>query len=444
MSKMCEQWELYNDKSKWILLLLIFPIFISFWFFSRFTVDDAFISWRYGKNLVEFGIWNYNPTSFDITQAYTSPIYALLSILPNWIGIDIVLFFKIFSIFLLLTFIFWFYRLSYNNLLMLLIFLALPATFIHLFSGLETFLFVVLLTALLIYLYEQKFFQSLIVSMLLMITRPEAWLLLGLVPLYFGILSISTTHKKKASMQVFLSEFDWRRFFIASLILSASLFFYFLIHYLLFSNIFPNTFYVKTNGNLSLRNFIYFSLYAMPLTLLIAKKKYTLFFFLSLFFGTLIVNYSTSKLMMNYVERFGFHIFAPVFLLTVYISSKYHNEYFILSNFPILKINKKISAKVIINLCLLFVCIIFAWNTMNLGTLAHISNYYPRALDAHAELGKTLSKLTSSSTPRIEGFSFGDAGMTAYHSNLIALDNVGLGSSLVAKSGITSDIIREY
>jgi hypothetical protein len=70
-------------------------IFISFWLFSRFTVDDAFISWRYGKNLVDFGIWNYSPAIFDMTQAYTNPIFAVLSIIPNLFKIDVVLFFKI-------------------------------------------------------------------------------------------------------------------------------------------------------------------------------------------------------------------------------------------------------------------------------------------------------------------------------------------------------------
>lgn len=41
-------------------LCLIFSSFLvagSFWIFSRFTVDDAFISWRYGKNLFENGVW---------------------------------------------------------------------------------------------------------------------------------------------------------------------------------------------------------------------------------------------------------------------------------------------------------------------------------------------------------------------------------------------------
>jgi hypothetical protein len=59
-------------------ILLITSVSLSFWLFSRLTVDDAFILWRYCKNFVDAGVWNYNPAVFDMTQAYTSPIYAVL------------------------------------------------------------------------------------------------------------------------------------------------------------------------------------------------------------------------------------------------------------------------------------------------------------------------------------------------------------------------------
>ena len=84
--------------------------FISFYVFSRFTVDDAFITFRYGKNLIDFGIWNYNPSNIDMVQAYTNPIYAVLGIIPNLFNWDVVLFFKLFSILLLVLFSIWFIK----------------------------------------------------------------------------------------------------------------------------------------------------------------------------------------------------------------------------------------------------------------------------------------------------------------------------------------------
>jgi hypothetical protein len=107
---------------------------LSAYFFSRFTVDDAFIGWRYAKNLIDFGIWNYNPSNFDLTNAYTSPLLTFLSIIPEILGINVVLFFKLF--FLINAFIVYFVvsdRLKDNSLL-LIIFFALPSTIIHIFS----------------------------------------------------------------------------------------------------------------------------------------------------------------------------------------------------------------------------------------------------------------------------------------------------------------------
>jgi hypothetical protein len=71
---------------------------VSFWIWSRFTVDDAFISWRYGKNLVLHGLWAYNPDSFDLTQAYTNPIFAVLGVIPNALRLDVVAFFKLLAV----------------------------------------------------------------------------------------------------------------------------------------------------------------------------------------------------------------------------------------------------------------------------------------------------------------------------------------------------------
>ncbi|MFM5952645.1 MAG: hypothetical protein ACKOOE_08685, partial [Micrococcales bacterium] len=116
-------------------------VFINFWIFSRFTVDDAFITWRYGKNLIDFGVWNYNPSTFDPTQAYTNPIYAALSIVPAALHWNVVLFFKFVSLLLAVSFVIWFVRVRPQSKLPLLVFFAVPATMIHLFSGLETFLY---------------------------------------------------------------------------------------------------------------------------------------------------------------------------------------------------------------------------------------------------------------------------------------------------------------
>ncbi len=45
---------------------------------------------------------------------------------------------------------------------------------------------------------------------------------------------------------------------------------------------------------------------------------------------------------------------------------------------------------------------------------------------------------------QIQSFSLGDAGMAAYHSDIQALDNIGLGSALVTHKGVTSKLMDAY
>jgi len=433
-----------------LVLFLSVIIFLSFWLFSRFTVDDAFISWRYGKNLVDFGIWNYNPAIFDMTQAYTNPIFAVLSIIPNFFKIDVVLFFKLFAIFTLVVFFYWFTRKAKdkNSLIMTLIFFALPATFVHAFSGLETFLFTALMASLLILLFEERFYSSILISLLLFFTRPEAWPLVILIPLYIltihleynnqgkDLKSISSTYKE-------WRLFSWRRFVLAFLLLFIPLAMYFIFHKLHFGNALPNTFYIKSGGSLSTFSLIFFSYCVLPFIILIPLKKIRLFIFSSLIFGAMIVSYSTSTLLMDYVGRFSFHIFAPVYFFVVYIASKQtQNFLYVSSTSNPLEGSFKISFQMVINIVLLLFLLPFAQAVTKPSELAAYSDYYPRAIDSHAALGKTLQTITEKYN--LKSFSFGDAGIAAYHSKLISLDNIGLASSAVAASGVTLALLDAY
>lgn len=433
-----------NRLSHALILFLSLLIFISFWLFSRFTVDDAFISWRYGKNLVDFGIWNYNPAVFDMTQAYTNPIYATLSIIPNYFKIDIVLFFKIFTLLTLIVFSFWFIHKAKNSLIMVLIFFTLPITFIHAFSGLETFLFVALMASLLIFLFEEKLYHQILISLLLFFTRPEAWLLVILLPLY--ALTIDPQQKEKDDCLIIkngLNQLNWRNFILTFSLLFIPLVIYFIFHKLYFGNALPNTFYIKSGKNCQFFYFIWLSFLMLPIFILIPLKKFRLFIFSFLMFTAMVISYSTSELQMNYGQRFAFHIFAPIYFFIVYIASTKQSDFLYahLSS-KYFKKSFNISFQIVLNLILLSFFAVFADKVINTGELAWVSSYYPRAIDSHAELGKKLQHIANKYN--LKSFSFGDAGMTAYHSKLIALDNIGLGSSAVASGGVTSGLLDVY
>jgi hypothetical protein len=93
-----------TDLPKGYALTLFVVLFLTGSFcYANFTVDDAFITFRYGYNLVNHGIWNWNPDN-DLVEAYTSGLYAALSILPHAFHIPVVLFFKLIGLSCLLWF----------------------------------------------------------------------------------------------------------------------------------------------------------------------------------------------------------------------------------------------------------------------------------------------------------------------------------------------------
>ena len=70
--------------------------------------------------------------------------------------------------------------------------------------------------------------------------------------------------------------------------------------------------------------------------------------------------------------------------------------------------------------------------------LLELSQYYPRAQLSHSELGYAIKDSGAKS------MSFGDAGMTAFNAKIDSLDNIGLGSSLVAKYGVNNYVLDIY
>lgn len=424
------------------ILSVCLALVSSLYIFSRFTVDDAFITWRYGKNLIDFGVWNYNPSTIDMTQAYTNPIYAVLSIIPNYFGWDIVLYFKLFSSILLISFLIWVIKKFRRSWVMAVIFLTMPATVVHVYSGLETFLFVYLMAFLMVALYEEKKWLVIVCALLLFVTRPETWLLSILLPLYYLIeepkresdFSLRTPSTYFSKIQIRVSGA-----ICIALYLAMPLLIYFLYHKLHFGSALPNTFYVKSGANLNPLAFIKFIFFILPLFLLIYLGRIKLALMLLFMFGAMAVSYSTSSLQMDYSGRFTFHIFAPVFIFLIYLSSKIEGFLYISTKNDFSNVNF-IPRRLLLNG--LGFGFLLAFTIVSGGNFSSMATYYPRALSSHAPLGKLLNEI--SIKYGINAFSFGDAGMTAYHSKIEALDNIGLGSSSVARGGVTEDLLNKY
>lgn len=419
------------DLKRSLFMLCFFSILIlNFYFVARFTVDDAFITWRHAANFLETGFWSYNPQGFDITHSYTNLLYSLLSFIPLTLGIDIVLFFKIISILTIVLYLLTFYSFSKGNLIHLSLFwvlLIFPVTNFHIYSGLETFLYVFLLSILFISLHREDENTAVIFTILLLIIRPEAYLLSILVPIL--VIEKAYRTKEKVSFKVFLT-----------ILIGLTVFLQVIFNFYKTGFIFPNTFYVKESlDSISMNSLWFFPVlifFSIPIVL---SKKWKIATVFLIYNFIVCLQYQFSTLSMDYQFRFLFHLIIPTIIFGSYIITR--NDY------RNIWINKQNSLNTIIpsiiyltsTMILLSLATIF---TNNSGLIADI-NYYPRVLNSYAYFGNTLKNIDSNKDQRIVTALF-DAGSLPYNSGAINLDNLGLGSSYVAHNSFDSDIIRIY
>ncbi len=198
----------------------------------RFTVDDAFITWRYGTSLAA-GFWNWNPASSGRVEAYSNPLFAMLSVVPAVLGLPSELFFKLFGLALLGAYLVLVQTLPVarpQRLLLTGFVLVNPLFFVHLFGGLETASFALLLSALFMLLYTsgRLGWAGHALAVAVALSRPEGML--------FAV--VSEVWAARLSGQ--------RRDALVSGAVVAGLGGYWLARAVYFGKFFPNPFYVKT------------------------------------------------------------------------------------------------------------------------------------------------------------------------------------------------------
>lgn len=432
-----------TKKNFYRLAILSAVLFVatSLYVYARFTVDDAFITWRYGKNLVHHGIWNYSPNLIDPTQAYTNPIFALLGVIPPLFGWDVVFFFKIVSLATYVALFLWMLKISGHDWLLVLLFLGLPAAVVHTFSGLETMLYVFLVGALLVALHQRRLPLSLGLCLGLFTTRPESWILVCALPAYWYFVTPMGQDGPPQPARSF------RRALSCLAVLGLPLAAYFLLHILLFGDALPNTFYAKSGSVFRPKFALYLVLNTLPLIPLLGRRLWPLIAVCAFLFGGMIMSYSSSDLQMNFSHRFAFHVFGSCYLFGLYLAALRSSEgehgekeasegKFGLATRCIGYVSRKTALRtVMVALLLIFFMICGKWPTYE-------ATYYQRALASHAELGKKINQIALKY--HIKSFSVGDAGMLPYHSDLCVLDNVGLASAKLTRGKPTEALFESY
>ena len=399
---------------KFWYLMCALAIVLNLAIWRNFTVDDSFIAWRMGKNLANNFQYSYNIDQKHI-EAGTSLIYGIASSLPTVLHVDVLLFFKLLSVMVILSFIF----LSRNlfgtpqKFTFLVLSLGGPLQALHIWSGLETGM-VILITLLiflgslrLLFVEETPFRLVLVIGLLL---RPEIVVTaVFAVFVRYKLFGDETQRKVSTPMMKTLATVGITFFLLA------------LSRLLYFGLPLPNTFFTKTLGSSgsplqvlenilnNINSFIPFIL-ASTISVLAVDRKYLRA--ISLLFGgqlLIAVPLITSSLSMNYGARFPYQSFWPIVLVASYVGFQ------------------KFSFRFLIPSTLVLTSLVTSTEISGLIT------DYPRMHAAHGALGSTLSSVENLGNVK-PTLIIGDAGIAAYNSNWTVMDFLFLGSS--AKEGL--------
>lgn len=397
-----------------LVALLSISVALSY-VFLHFTVDDAFISFRYAKNLVEGFGWLWNPSASPV-EAYTSFSYAILAIIPHWLDIPSNAFFKVLGgvfIGLIVYRVLHHFKNKVIALLVLVFVLANPATYVHAFSGLETPMFMWLLVEVYFLLrviaQEQKLsargMKYLYVLLLLLpLTRPEG-ALFSMLAFFYLLFQARALPEKK--------------FFIVVALVGVG---YFLIRYNYFGYILPNTVYAKKGGGIEDvfdYNFSSGKSYLIMLTVLafFTKGVYRFVALVSIFSAGC---YLSMNLAMNYADRFFYQIALPGFVFSMhYFDRPAHQKR---------------------DLVLLIIIFLGTLSIIDRGfrKTSYTKLYTYNLFHVYGAYGKILSKYKEMNFTLLTG----DAGISPYYSGWKVVDYLGLADDVIAHNGLTAEYLK--
>lgn len=411
-----------NIQQYGLIAFILFAFFIGTLLFFQIYIDDAFIFFKYGYNLVHHGIWSWS-TEGQPAEAYTSFIYALLSIFPPLFNIPPHIFIKVVGLIFLLGLIYRIYTGTTNKrwaLLAIALLLSNWEVYVHAYSGLETVLWVWLLLEAFYVMREEKVDVRLqvrlwIICLLMALTRPE-----GAIYAAFFFLYLKLYRKQVLNFWI-----------MAAVALVGII--YFALRYWYFGLLFPLPFYHKVMDNHIAGSFVFlFNMYTSWHYIICAgmiwyffrKNKLVLFIgFLSfLVFAGL---YAKSFLVMNYADRFPFQLFLP-FILFAFIQAE-RSTY--------LDKLKVVLVFFFLNL-IIFAKGIYDNNLIELASIevnAGSAFYLPRS---HYVLAKHINRIKEVEQKHLKVL-FGDAGVFPNYVKATCYDYNGLTDAYIAKHPLT-------
>ena len=390
------------------ILFIIAAVSAIFWtvLYLQFTVDDALITFRYGWMLVTHHVWNWNPSG-PRQEAYTSAVYAVLSILPPLLHLPTGMFFKCIGLFCIVAMVFRLGTAVSTQIAFVLGVLLIgldPWVWVHAYSGLETPLYMLLLLELGLCVeraptVSPRYVYALF--LLLPLTRPE-----GIV---FAIAGVIAYWFKRREQPKHLA------YFVVAVVVGIA---YFLARWRYFHQLLPNPFYVKavhTSAVIIVSNLVSNKGYLLTLLfLLVLARKASTRFLAGCSLFLMLVLFVPHSMAMNFADRYYFQLTLPVLLL-----------------FLIAEDLARISR---------LACVVsFVFLTaISVQDLPYLLLYAPYGMESHVYLARKLSPYAKNHT-----LLTGDAGAIPYFSDWVSYDFTGLCTSRIARHGLTLPFMRE-
>lgn len=434
---------------------LIYAIWIVI-IFPKWTVDDAFITFRYAENLANHGVLSWNISGAHV-EGYTG--IALPVILAGFIKLGIspvltshligLVFFFLSGILLWLIF----RKLNVSILvsgIVIFLFATNQVLFTHAFSGLETVMFLgIILASIYAFLiristkkYSFKYDLYLSLSLFLAsLIRPEG---LALSIVFFCTAFFFIYKHNKEKTRKFVTGF-LLFYLIPSL-------FYFYWRWNYYGYLLPNTYYIKSTSGFSFSNFgdtsrFFRTFFAVPLVgafMIISSEMDWLWDKIKLFFDKkiiylvvanfifvflLLLEVFHSHLTMNYAGRFYIPFLPAIWILIALLLEFGYRA--------LLEAKIKRPLGYIFTLCFLGILILYQtlFQISKIKEEYNFAENYKLLLETeHISIGKLLKDIIPSSEKLTV---YMDAGAIPYFSQLQSVDFGGLNDLILAHDKLT-------
>lgn len=440
---------LFQDDNRLVIFVLLMCICISFlWelYFFSFTKDDAFITFRYAKNLANGNGIVFNRRSRPV-EGYSNFLWVILSTIPILLNIDVVLYTKVFSmilsvltIIMLFKFANLFYEKKWALIAPLLYTLYYP---FHLWTVgcLETPLLVLLIICVMYFAYketmENKLYPkySIIFSTLYSLARIDGIIYIigfeGCLIIYYLWL-----HKDKT---LFIQR-------LISITIIGSLYsIYFVWRWTYYGYMFPNTFYIKRSSSIisasAIEYISLFLIFTAPIFLFMIFGTYKTAFkeknFKKLIFliVPVVINFLITLNLKQFNAGQGFRYILPAmpFIITIsidFFKTLKHKQINYTGRFKLISIIKHYFP-----FFLTFSLIIIPIS----APLVHKNVTFNDVNEKHYLLGKWFKKYVDDD----ELVAYIDMGVVPYYSDLDFVDMWGVVDEEVAHEGFSVEYILD-